>query len=61
MSYLPKIKPSALKGVQFNPMPDGTWATHYDAGQPAPVAYSLSLEFEELEIITADQIRDENY
>lgn len=61
MSYLPKIKPAALKGIQFNPMPDGTWATHYDNGQPAPVAYTLSLEFEELEIITADQIKEGGY
>lgn len=61
MTYLPKIKPAALKGIQFNPMPDGTWATHYDNGQPAPVAYTLSLEFEELEIITADQIKEGGY
>lgn len=57
---LPKIKPSILKNVTVNYTPDGVWATHYynktELDGPVPVAYELSLQFAETEIITASNV-----
>ncbi len=58
---LPKIKPCVLKNVTVNYTPDGVWATHMTNLQgglsgPAPVAYNVTLDFAETEIITADDV-----
>lgn len=58
---LPNIKPCVLKNVTVNYTPDGVWATHMTNSQsglsgPAPVAYNLTLDFSETEIITADDV-----
>jgi hypothetical protein len=61
---LPKIKPCVLKSVSVNYTPDNVWATHLANGNglsgPAPVAYDLNLSFAETEIITADNVLDQN-
>lgn len=58
---LPKIKPCVLKTVSVNYTPDNVWATHINTSSnglsgPAPVAYELSLNFAETEIITAQDV-----
>jgi len=58
---LPKIKPCVLKSVTVNYTPDNVWATHISTSStglsgPAPVAYELSLNFTETEIITANDV-----
>ena len=54
---LPKIKPCVLKSVTVNYTPDNVWATHITSANglsgPAPIAYDLSVNFAETEIITA--------
>lgn len=61
INSLPKFKPCVLKAVNVNYTPDGVWATHItnDASLsgPAPVAYNLSLEFSETEIITSSDVK----
>lgn len=58
---LPKIKPCVLKSITVNYTPDNVWATHISTSSkglsgPAPVAYELSLNFSETEIITAKDV-----
>jgi hypothetical protein len=57
---LPKIKPCVLKNVAVNFTPDGVWASHYynetTLQGPVPVAYELSLQFAETEIVTASNV-----
>lgn len=53
---LPKIKPCVLKSINVSYTPDGVWATHYSDDPnllgPVPVAYNLTMDFSETEIIT---------
>ena len=63
---LPKIKPCVLQNVKVNYTPDNAWATHINtAGTglsgPAPVAYDLNLTFQETEIITANDVRQNHF
>jgi hypothetical protein len=57
---LPKIKPCVLKNVTINYTPDGVWATHYfpetELQGPVPVAYELTLQFGETEIVTGSDV-----
>jgi len=62
---LPKIKPCVLKSVSVNYTPDNVWATHINTAStglsgPSPVAYDLNLNFAETEIITADDVLNQN-
>jgi hypothetical protein len=60
---LPKIKPCVLKSITVNYTPDNVWATHMTKGTglsgPAPVAYDVSVNFTETEIITASDVMKE--
>lgn len=57
---LPKIKPCVLKSISVNYTPDNVWATHLANGNglsgPAPIAYDVSINFAETEIITAADV-----
>jgi len=56
---LPKIKPCVLTNVSIDYTPDGVWATHYSNKLgPAPVAYNLTLDFKETEIITGVEVTE---
>jgi hypothetical protein len=61
---LPKIKPCVLKSITVNYTPDNVWATHLTNGTalsgPAPVAYDVSINFAETEIITANEVLNES-
>ena len=50
---LPKFKMCALTQVDVNYTPDGVYAT-YESGQP--VAYQMTLNFQETKIVFADEI-----
>lgn len=50
---LPKIKPCVMTDVQINFTPDNIWATYEGAN---PVAYDLTLGFQETEIITSQEV-----
>lgn len=61
--YIAQFKPCAIRQVQVNYTPDGTYATyHGDAskdGEPgAPVATELSLQFLETKLIYAQEIQN---
>jgi len=62
INSLPKFKPCVLKSVNVNYTPDGVWATHITNNSnlqgPAPVAYTLQLEFSETEIITSKDVQE---
>lgn len=61
---LPKIKPCVLKSITVNYTPDNVWATHMANANglsgPAPIAYDVSINFTETEIITASEVLKEN-
>lgn len=58
MKYIPLLKVCVIKNISVNFTPDNVWATHLvDASQPAPVAYDLSIEFQEVEIITSAEVK----
>lgn len=59
MKFIPKLKYCVIKDISVNYTPDGYWSTHYyKKDQPAPVAYDLSINFQETEIITNSNIKD---
>lgn len=59
MKFIPKLKYCVIKDISVNYTPDGYWSTHYYKNeQPAPVAYDLSINFQETEIITNSNIND---
>lgn len=54
---LPKIKPCVLKNIQVSYTPDSVWATHLVNGvDPYPVAYNITMNFTETEIITGKDV-----
>ena len=53
-AYIAQFKPCAIKQVQVNYTPDGTYATY---GDSAPVATELSLQFVETKLIYASEIK----
>jgi len=62
MKYIPLLKVCVIKNITVNFTPDNVWSTHLvDASQPAPVAYDLSIEFQEVEIITRTEVEKERY
>ena len=58
--YIAQFKPCAIRQVQVNYTPDGTYATYGgNKGQAgAPVATELSLQFLETKLIYASEIRE---
>jgi hypothetical protein len=61
ITSLPKLKPCVLKNVTVDYTPDGVWATHINTASagisgPAPIAYTINLQFSETEIITAKSV-----
>lgn len=50
---IPKIKPCICKSIEVNYTPDGVWATRVDG---ASIATEVSFEFEEIEIVVAQDI-----
>ncbi len=57
ITSLPKIKPCVLKNVQVSYTPDNVWATHMvDRSDPYPVAYNITMNFGETEIITGTDV-----
>jgi hypothetical protein len=57
LKSLPKIKPCICKGVQVSYTPNNVWATHMVNGnEPYPVAYDLTLQFQETEIIIGKDV-----
>jgi hypothetical protein len=62
MKYIPLLKVCVIKNISVNFTPDNVWSTHLvDGKQPAPVAYDLSIEFQEVEIITRTEVEKERY
>jgi len=67
MKFIPNLKFCVIKDINVNYTPDGYWSTHYYSkngyyqNQPAPVAYDLSINFQETEIITTTDIMDKGY
>lgn len=62
MKFIPKLKYCVIKDISVNYTPDGYWSTHYYKNeQPAPVAYDLSINFQETEIITNSNIINDGY
>ena len=55
---LPRLKPCILTGVVVNYTPDAIWATYEGAD---PVAYTMTLNFTETEIITQTEVINENF
>lgn len=55
--FVNKIATSVLKNMRVNYTPDGLWATHDDG---APNAIQITLEFQELSILTKEAI-DKGY
>jgi hypothetical protein len=54
---LPKIKPCVLKNIQVSYTPDNVWATHMvNSSDPYPVAYNITMNFTETEIITRNDV-----
>lgn len=62
MKFIPKLKYCVITDISVNYTPDGYWSTHYYKKgvefEPAPVAYDLSINFQETEIITSDLINN---
>lgn len=58
---MPKIKTCVCKNVQVSYTPDNVWATHLIDKKPYPVAYTLSVTFGEMEIITGDDVEQRGY
>jgi len=59
MKFIPKLKYCVITDISVNYTPDGYWSTHYTSNkEPAPVAYDLSINFQETEIITSDLIKN---
>ena len=58
ITSLPRIKPCVLTSVSINYTPDAVWATYVGAD---PVAYNMTLNFTETEIITSTEVLLENY
>lgn len=58
ISSLPRLKPCVLTNVSVNYTPDAIWATYEGAD---PVAYSMTLNFTETEIITSSEVKNNNY
>lgn len=57
LSSLPKIKPCVLKNIQVSYTPDNVWATHMvNTSDPYPVAYNITMNFTETEIITGKDV-----
>lgn len=57
LKSLPKIKPCVLKTIQVSYTPDNVWATHMvDREDPYPVAYNITMNFSETEIITGKDV-----
>jgi len=52
--YIAQFKPCAIRQVQVNYTPDGTYATY---GKGAPVATELSIQFLETKLIYASEIQ----
>lgn len=62
MTSLPRIKPCICKSVQVSYTPDNVWATHMvDRTDPHPVAYNLTLQFQETEILTGKDVDSGGY
>lgn len=55
---LPQLKPCVLTSVTINYTPDNVWATYEGAD---PVAYSMTLNFTETEIITSSEVANLGY
>jgi len=64
MKFIPRLKYCVITDINVNYTPDGYWSTHYYSkngdfqNQPAPVAYDLSINFQETDIITTTDILD---
>jgi len=56
--YVSQFKPCAITSVDVNYTPDGAWATYTDG---SPVATSLSLGFQELKMVYAEEIDQGGY
>lgn len=61
LTSLPRIKPCVCKGVQVSYTPDNVWATHMVGKDPYPVAYNLTLQLQETEIITGKDVETGGY
>lgn len=55
---LPKLKPAVLTNITINYTPDSIWATYEGAN---PVAYDMTLNFTETEIITQTEVINQGY
>lgn len=60
---IPKMKPCIISSINVNYTPDGQWSTHYATGKnnlkgPVPVAYNLSINLSETEIVTSSNISE---
>lgn len=58
ITSLPRLKPCVLTSVTLNYTPDAVWATYKGAN---PVAYNMTLNFTETEIITSTEVKQNNY
>lgn len=58
LTSLPKIKPCVLKTVNVSYTPDNVWATHMVENNPYPVAYNITMNFSETEIITGKDVEN---
>lgn len=61
MASLPKIKPCVCLNVNVSFTPNNVWATHMVDKNPYPVAYELTLQFQETEIITGADVLERGY
>lgn len=50
---LPRLKPCICKGFSVNYAPDGAWMTRTDG---SPMAYEITMDFEEMEIVVSQDI-----
>lgn len=55
---LPKLKPAVLTNIALNYTPDAIWATYEGAN---PVAYDMTLNFTETEIITQTEVINQGF
>ena len=55
---LPKLKPTVLTNIAVNYTPDAIWATYEGAN---PVAYDMTLNFTETEIITQTEVINQGF